>query len=264
MTKSKTNKSLQTIILSGGKGTRMKEETEFRPKPMVEVGGFPLLWHIMRIYMYYGHKDFILALGYKGHMIKQYFMNWRMLVNDFSQSMSSGRVKFHTGKDNDFSVTHADTGIDTLTGGRILKASKYLIGDEFMVTYGDGVSDIDVNKLLEFHHKQGTLGTVTGVHPQSRYGLVEVNSDTHLVSRFREKPVLTEFISGGFMVFKKEALKYFDDSEMENGLRRLAEANQLSLYPHEGFWKAVDTYNELEQLNKLWETNRPWALWEKS
>ena len=254
---------MQTIILSGGKGTRMKEETEFRPKSMVEVGGVPLLWHIMRGYMHYGHNDFVLALGYKGDMIKNYFMNWRTLVNDFSYDISSGKTKIHSSNHGDFKITFANTGMDTLTGGRILRCKPYIKDEEFMLTYGDGVSDVDINKLLEFHHQQGTIGTITGVHPQSRFGLVDVVDKTHLVTQFRQKPILHEYVSGGFMVFKKEALDYFDDGDMEHGLARLANKRQLSLFPHEGFWKCVDTYNELEQLNKLWDDGRPWAVWEK-
>jgi glucose-1-phosphate cytidylyltransferase len=255
---------MQTVILCGGKGTRMKEETEFRPKPMVEVGNVPLLWHIMRIYMHYGYNDFIIALGYKGDMIKNYFLNWRTFVNDFTYDMTTGKTRIHNNNQGDFKITFAETGMNTLTGGRILKTSSYINGDdEFMLTYGDGVSDVNINDLIGFHHKQGTIGTITGVHPQSRYGLVDVVNESHLVTQFRQKPILHEYISGGFMIFKKEALKYFDEGDMENGLIRMANEKQLSLFPHEGFWKAVDTYNELEQLNKLWDNGRPWAVWEK-
>lgn len=254
---------MQTIILSGGKGTRMKEETEFRPKPMVEVGGVPLLWHIMRSYMHFGHNDFVLALGYKGDMVKNYFMNWRTLVNDFSYDICTGKTQIHNNNHGDFKITFANTGMETLTGGRILRCKPYIKGSEFMLTYGDGVSDVDIKKLISFHHQQGTIGTITGVHPQSRFGLVDVVSKTHLVTQFRQKPILHEYISGGFMIFKTEAMEYFDDGDMEHGLIRLANKKQLSLFPHEGFWKCVDTYNELEQLNKLWDDGRPWAVWEK-
>lgn len=254
---------MQTVILCGGKGTRMREETEFRPKPMVEIGGFPLLWHIMRMYIHYGHKDFIIAAGYKGEMIKEFFYNWRALLHDFSIDTSSGNIDILGENDIDFKATIVDTGMDTLTGGRILKLSQYIKGDEFMLTYGDGVSDVNINNIIKFHHKQDTMGTIVGVHPQSRFGLVDVISETNLVTRFRQKPVLQEYVSGGFMIFKSKALEYFDEGDMENGLIKLTDKKQLSLFPHEGFWKPVDTYNELEQLNKIWNKERPWAVWDK-
>lgn len=254
---------MQTIILSGGTGTRMKEETEFRPKPMVSVGGVPLLWHIMQIYMHYGHNDFVLALGYKGEMIKEFFHNYKALLHNFSLDTKSGKIEI-LGKNNlHFKVTLVDTGVNTLTGGRILRCQPYIKGEEFMVTYGDGVSDVDINKIIDFHHKHGKLGTLTGVHPRSRFGLVDMDPKTNQIIRFRQKPVLKEYISGGFMIFKKGAFEHFTEPEMEIGLKKMADLNELSLYPHEGFWKAVDTYNELEELNKLWETDRPWAVWEK-
>jgi glucose-1-phosphate cytidylyltransferase len=259
---------MQTVILCGGKGTRMREETEFRPKAMVEIGGSPLLWHIMRIYIHYGYNDFIIAAGYKGEMIKEFFHNWRALLHDFSLDTSNGNLNV-IGKNNlNFKIKIIDSDYhdgrkETLTGGRILKCAPYIEGDEFMVTYGDGVSDLNLKKLVDFHHKQGTIGTITGVHPQSRYGMVEVVSKTNLVTSFQEKPVLHEYISGGFMVFNRKALDFFDEGRMEDGLGRLSDNRQLSLFPYEGFWKAVDTYNELEQLNEMWEKDRPWAVWEK-
>lgn len=241
----------------------MKEETQFRPKPMAEVGGFPLLWHIMKIYMHYGYNDFIIALGYKGEMIKEYFLNWRTKVNDFTIDMSSGDVKFYGANHSDFKITLVDTGLETLTGGRIKKCAPFLTGDEFMLTYGDGVSDIDINKVVDFHHSQKTLGTISGVHTGSRFGLVSLDEKTGLVEEFRQKPVLKEYISGGFMVFDRKSIEYFTDGTMEEGLARLYKNKQLSMYPHEGFWKAADTYNELEQLNQLWDKDKPWAVWEK-
>lgn len=260
---------MQTIILCGGLGTRMKEETEFRPKAMVEVGGVPILWHIMRMYMYYGHNDFIIALGYKGEMIKEFFHNWRALLHDFSVDTKTGNIQILGGNNEHFKVTLVDTDYkdgraETLTGARILKASKYVEGDEFMVTYGDGVSDVNINEIIDFHHEHKKLGTLTGVHPQSRFGLVDMDLKTNDIVGFREKPVLKEYISGGFMVFDKKALKYFTEEEMEKGLTTMAEQKQLCLFPHEGFWKAVDTYKELEQLNNLWNDGRPWAVWEKN
>jgi len=259
---------MQTIILGGGKGTRMKEETEFRPKPMVEVGGMPILWHIMRIYMHYGFNDFVIASGYKGTMIKEFFHNWRALLHDISLDTSKGDVKILGNNNIHFKIKVIDTDYqdgraETLTGARILKVAPYITDSEFMLTYGDGVSNVDISKVIDFHHKQGSLGTITGVHPQSRFGLVEVVEKTNLITQFKQKPILHEYINGGFMIFKKEALRYFDEGNMENGLIKMANEKQLSLYRHEGFWKCVDTYNELEQLNKLWDDGRPWAVWEK-
>jgi len=232
---------MKTIILCGGQGTRMKEETEFKPKPLVRVGEKPILWHIMKIYATHGHEDFVLALGYKGEMIKDYFQN----------------------NAEEFRVTLVDTGLETLTGGRVVKAKEYVSEDEFMVTYGDGVADIDVNKLIEFHRQQGTLGTITGVHPYSKYGLVRIDDKKNLVLDFEQKPRLFDYVSGGFMIFQKGAFEYFDEGEIESGLARLAKEGQLSVYKHEGFWKAMDTYREMEELNELWNTSRPWATWER-
>lgn len=255
---------MQTIILCGGKGTRLKEETEYKPKPMVEVGGKPLLWHIMKIYMHYGFNEFILALGYKGDLIKDFFLKWPTTFNNFTLESATNKITILDGREKeDFKVTLVDTGEETLTGGRILRCAPFITGDEFMLTYGDGVSDIDIDKLLDFHHKQGTLGTVTGVHKKSRFGLIEAHKKSGLITQFAQKPTLKEFISGGFMVFKRGALDYFTDNFMEEGLSKLTDAKQLSMYEHTGYWEAVDTYNELEALNKLWDGDRPWVIWEK-
>lgn len=254
---------MQTIILCGGTGTRMKEETEFRPKPMVEVGGQPILWHIMQTYMHYGYKDFIIALGYKGDMIREFFLNWRTNANDFTIDMKSGEKVVLTDRQKDFKVTLVDTGLESLTGARIRRCAPYIKGEEFMLTYGDGVSDINITEVVDFHHKQKTLATLSGVHPKSRYGLVELDKKSGIVTKFSQQPVLHEYISGGFMVFDKKAIEFFTDDEMEVGLTHMAEDKQVSMYTHEGFWKAVDTYKELEQLNDLWNDGRPWAVWEK-
>jgi len=196
-------------------------------------------------------------------MIKEFFHNWKALLHDFSLDTKNGEMKI-LGKNNQhFKVLVVDTGLESLTGSRILQCKPYITSDEFMVTYGDGVSDVNIKSVVDFHHKQKKIGTLTGVHPQSRFGLVDMDPNTNLITRFRQKPILEEYISGGYMVFKKEALAHFTHDEMEVGLKVMAEAKELALYPHEGFWKAVDTYNELEQLNKLWETDRPWAVWER-
>jgi glucose-1-phosphate cytidylyltransferase len=257
-----SKKVIPVVILCGGKGTRMKEETEYRPKPLVEVGGRPVLWHIMKTYSHYGYNDFILALGYKGGMIKNYFLNHKALANDFTLAVAKNETKFHGGDKDDFKITFADTGLESLTGARLLKIKKYLKGDTFMVTYGDGVSDIDIEQLLAFHKKQGTIATITGVHPHSKYGMVKVDKKTSRVIHFDQKPRMEEYVSGGFIVFNKGIFDYLSDGPMEQAFPKLIKVKQLSMYCYDGFWRAVDTYQELEELNRIWEAEKPWAIWE--
>lgn len=257
-----TYKNIPTIILCGGLGTRLREETEFKPKPMVLIGGKPILWHIMKIYAHYNYNEFIIALGYKGDMIKEYFLRQKIFLNDFTINTASNKIHFRNNEADDFNITFAETGLESLTGERILRVKKY-IEDEFMVTYGDGVSDINIKQLVDFHRQQGTVGTITGVHPYSKYGLVRIDAGKKLVIGFDQKPLMHDYASGGFMIFKKEAFNYFDNDQMENGLKKLAEEKQLSIFEYEGFWKPMDTYREMEELNELWTKNRPWAVWEK-
>ena len=239
---------IPVIILCGGKGTRLREETAFRPKPMVEIGDKPLLWHIMKIYSHYGFNNFILALGYKGSIIKEYFLNQR-----------------YPNSDDNFNITMIDTGLESLTGERVRRLKDYIKGDIFMLTYGDGVADININELLEFHRKQNTLATIAGVHPRHKYGLVKVNGN-NLVQEFYQKPIFREIIiNGGFMVFNK---KVFDsikkDSMIEDVFSPLIQKRQLSTYRHKGFWFAVDTYKEYQDLNKMWKNSPKWKIWDKS
>lgn len=257
------SKKIQVIILCGGKGERMKEETEFKPKPMVLIGNKPILWHIMKIYAHYGYNEFILALGYKGEMIKDYFLNERALINDFTLNTSNNEIKFHNNKSDDFKITFVDTGLESLTGERLLKIKEYITGEEFMATYGDGVGDIDINRLIDFHRRQGTIGTITVAHPYSKYGLIKINDERNLAVHFEQKPLMYDYVSTGFMVFNKKSFDYFDEGMMENAFPKLIKENQLSIYKHHGFWKGMDTYREFEEMNKLWETDRPWAVWEK-
>ncbi|TSC76386.1 MAG: Uncharacterized protein G01um101433_753 [Parcubacteria group bacterium Gr01-1014_33] len=254
---------MKTIILCGGKGERLKEETEFKPKPMVEIGGKPILWHIMKIYAHQGFDQFILALGYKGYLVKDYFLNHRLLANDFTIGTSKNSIKLHSNGGDDFKITFAETGLESLTGERILRLKKYIDGDEFMVTYGDGVSDIDLKKLLRFHRKQKTIGTVTGVHPYSKYGLMEIDAQKNRLVSFQQKPRLGEYVNGGFMVFNKKVFDYLDNGTMEEAFPRMAEKGEMSVYCHDGFWKAMDTYREMEELNEFWTHARPWAVWER-
>ncbi len=230
---------MKTIILCGGRGYRLKEKTEWLPKPMITIGGKPILWHIMKIYAYYGFSDFIVALGYKGSHIRNFFHN------------SDG-----------FNIKFVDTGLETLPGERILRVKDYIDDNEFMFTYGDGVSDINIAELVAFHKKQKTIGTITGVHPRTSYGLVKITERTNKVTKFVEKPVLSQWVNGGFMVFRKDAFSYFRKGEMEHpALIRLTENKQLSLYRHKRFWYAMDTYRDMEELNKLWKQDAPWKVW---
>jgi len=258
---------MKTLILCGGTGYRLKEETEFKPKPMVYVGNQPILWHIMKIYASYGFNDFIIALGYKGDYIKEFFLNQKAFTSDFSINTKDHKVKYYLNnrsETDDFKITFVDTGLETQPGERILKCQKYIPEQDeyFMVTYGDGVSDVNVKKVVEYHKKQKTVGTIIGVHPRSKYGMVIVD-DKNRVKQFSEKPVQNDWVNGGYMIFSKEFFNYLRHGETEHpGLIRLAKENKLSLYPHEGFWYAVDTYKELDELNKLWNSPKPpWKVW---
>lgn len=257
---------MKTIILCGGKGYRLKEETEFIPKPMVSVGGKPILWHIMKIYAHYGYNDFIIALGYKGDLIKQYFLNQKFYSNNFNIDTKSGKTRICkstvTESDN-FKITFVDTGEETLVGERILRLKDYIpdTDEDFMVTYGDGVGNVSIKDLSRFHKKQGTIGTIIGVHPRSKYGLLTTNNK-NIINKFVEKPVLKEWVNGGFMVFKKKFFDYLRPGEMEhNALKRLIVERQLSLYIHDGFWHSMDTYPDVDNLNKLWIEDPKWKVW---
>ena len=259
---------MKTIILSGGRGYRLKEETEFKPKPMVLIGGKPILWHIMKIYAQYGFNEFIIALGYKGEQIKDYFLNQKYFLHDFTLQTKTGFTKVHRDKTDgklidDFKITFVDTGEETLPGERILLCQPYISeGDrDFMVTYGDGVSDIDINKLVAFHRSQKTIGTVAGVFPRSKFGLLQFHKDSKATA-FVEKPVLAGRINGGFMVFQKEVFEYFRQGEYEHpALKRLIQKQQLSVFSHDGFWQCMDTYQDVDYLNGLWNERAPWKTW---
>ncbi len=258
---------MKVIILCGGVGTRLKEETEFKPKPMVYVGQKPMIWHIMKIYSHYGYNQFILALGYKADYIKDFFLNQKAFVSDFTLNTKNHGTKFYLKnrkEKDDFKITFVDTGTETLPGERILLCEKYIPTNDkyFMVTYGDGVANVNIKKLVTFHKMQKKLGTITGVHPRSKYGLISVD-ERNLVKKFKEKPVLADWVNGGYMIFNKKVMKYFKPGKMEHdALKRLASENQLSLYKHDDFWYAVDTYKELEDLNAIWKSNEiPWKIW---
>lgn len=257
---------MKTLILCGGQGTRLREETEFRPKPMVDIGGKPILWHIMKGYAHFGFSDFVLCLGYRGANIKEYFLNYEAMNNDFTMRLGAKhQIAYHGAHDEgDFEVTLAETGVDTLTGGRIKRAAKYLDEDTFMLTYGDGVSDVNIEALLQFHRGHGKLATVTTVHNISRFGAVR-HDEGGRVSDFAEKPVQETRISAGFFVLNRRVLDYIDgdDTSFEaEPLQRLAQEGQLMAYRHDGFFYAMDTYREYLVLNELWNSGAaPWKSW---
>ena len=257
---------LPVVILCGGQGTRLREETEYRPKPMVEIGGKPILWHIMKLYGHYGCERFILCLGYKGWMIKQYFLRWRELTSDFTVAMDSGATEFHNHLGREpWRVTCAETGEDTATGARLRRVRDYVDAETFLFTYGDAVGTVDVAALVDFHRRQGRIATVTGVRPASRYG--ELTMDGTRALEFAEKPTASEgVVSGGFFVFERQAFDYLDDDPQlfleRRPLQRLARDGQLSVYLHEGFWHPMDTYRDYLHLNDLWKGGSPpWKVW---
>jgi len=258
---------MKVIILCGGIGTRLKEETEYKPKPMVYIGNKPIIWHIMKIYSYCGFNEFILALGYKADYIKDFFLNQKAFTSDFTLTTKDHKTKFYLNdreEVDNFKITFVDTGLETLPGERILRCKKYIPKRDkyFMVTYGDGVIDLDIRMLVKFHKKQKTIGTITGVYPRTKFGLVQIDQDNK-VAKFTEKPILPNSVNGGFMVFDKRFFDYIKPGESEHpALKRLTKKKQLSIYKHEGFWYAIDTYKELEDLNKLWNSKKPpWKVW---
>ena len=251
------------VILCGGKGTRMGELT--LPKPLVEIGDRPVLWHVMKIYAAQGFRDFVLALGYGGDAIKRYFLEYDWRSRDFVLELGNGGMKFLMPNDIEgWRVTFVETGLETMTGARVRKAAEHVTGERFFVTYADGVADIDVHALMAYHRRQGVLATVTGVKAFSRYGLMETDHRGR-VTGFQEKPLVDEMINGGFMVFERGVLPYLagdDDLVLEQEpLRELAHAEQLSVYHHRGFWRAMDTFKEAQELNALWEQEAPWRIW---
>jgi glucose-1-phosphate cytidylyltransferase len=256
---------LKTVILAGGLGTRLAEETGVKPKPMVEIGGRPVLWHVMKHYSAHGFNEFFIALGYKGEMIKRYFLDYYPLYGDLDVDLSSGRVEVNNNECEPWKIHLVDTGSDSMTGGRVLRLAK-LLGDEtFMLTYGDGVTNVDLGRLLEFHRSHGKIATVTAVRPPSRFGGLVFKGDG--VAEFTEKPQIGEgWINGGFMVFEPTVFDYMrDDSTVleRDVLETLAGEGQLMAYRHEGFWQCMDTIRDVQLLQSLWEEGRAeWKTWE--
>ncbi len=255
---------MKTIILAGGIGSRLQEETLVRPKPMVEIGGQPMLWHIMKIYAAYGMKDFAVAMGCKSEVIRSYFLNYYYYHSNLTVHLGDGKVDIHDGDFVDWSVFLADTGANTMTGGRLRRLKEWVGKGTFMFTYGDGVANIDLNKLLAFHRSQGKLVTVTVVRPPSRFGWIDLEGAQ--VRRFEEKPVTGEdWASAGFFVVEPEALDLIegDDTLWEKEpMETLASRGQLAAYRHDGFWQSMDTIRDVQYLEKLWNTGQaPWKVW---
>ena len=261
---------MKVIILCGGQGTRLREETEYRPKPLVDVGGRPILWHIMKLYAHHGFRDFVLCLGYRGNMIKEYFLNYEAMNNDFMICLGQKHHINYFGahEEQDFRVTLADTGLETQTGARVKMIERYITEDLFMVTYGDGLSDVDITKLVEFHKSHGRLATVTTMRPISRYGILELDEQGN-VTDFAEKPQIDGWANTGFFVFNRAVFDYINDDPdcvlEREPLERLARDGQLMAYRHEGFFHAMDTYREYMYLNELWASGQaPWKVWAAS
>lgn len=255
-------KRIKTLILCGGMGYRLKEETEFKPKPMVEIGGRPILWHIMKIYERWGFHDFIIALGYKGNLIKDYFVNEKFYDGDFTLESKKGKISHHRDNRRDnFRITFADTGLESLTGERVRLIKPYIKEKEFMVTYGDGLADINLNKLLKFHRRKKTMATVTTVKPILKYGGFKVDKNGMAIS-FQKKVTINQPINGGFMVFNKKIFDFIKkDSMIEDLFFDLIKMKQLALYVHEGFFHAMDTYQDMQDLNEMWSKDPTWKVW---
>ena len=254
---------MKAVILAGGMGTRITEESHLRPKPMIEIGGMPILWHIMKIFSAGGVQDFVVCCGHLGYVIKSYFANYFLHVSDVTFDIAQNKMHIHQNSAEPWRVTLVDTGIGSMTGGRIKRVRQYLGDQDFFLTYGDGVADIDVKSLLEFHRRQKVLATVTSVRPPGRFGALV--ADGNRVIRFQEKPQGTSWINGGFFVLSPQVLDYIegDDTVWEGEpLERLAREGQLAMYTHEGFWHPMDTLRDKNQLEAMWNTGKaPWKVW---
>lgn len=257
---------MKVVIFAGGKGTRISEESHLKPKPMVEVGGKPILWHIMKSYAAFGHNEFIICLGYKGYVIKEYFYHYFLHNADMSIDLSNNQMEIHNSNAENFKVTLVDTGLETMTAGRLKRVEKYVGNERFMLTYGDGVCDIDMNHQLKYHEEKGGTCTMTIVQPASRFGMIELD-ENNTVRQFAEKPKNHDtWINGGFFICEPETFDYLpeeaDDIMWERyPLEKLTEAGKLVAYRHDGFWKCMDTLRDNEDLNRMWENNPKWKNW---
>ncbi len=256
---------MKAVILAGGFGTRISEETADKPKPMIEIGGKPIIWHIMKLYSHYGINDFIICCGYKGYMIKEYFANYQTHMSDMTVDLKTGDMKYYNSKAEPWNITLVDTGLNTMTGGRIKRVRDVIGNETFMLTYGDGVANINIDELLKFHKKFGKIATVTSVQPAGRFGALDIK-DNGEVGSFVEKPVGDGgWINGGFFVLSSEIFNYIkDDSTVfeKEPLKKLALENELVAYKHRGFWKPMDTLRDKIEIETLWDNNMaPWKIW---
>lgn len=256
-------KKIKTVILCGGIGYRLKEETDFKPKPMIEIGGKPILWHIMKSYSHWGFGDFIIALGYKGNLIKDYFVSKKYYDADFTLNAKTGRILHHKGNGVDnLHITFVDTGLESLTGERVRRVAKYIDSDYFMLTYGDGLSNINIKHLVSFARSKKTIGTVSGVYPTMKYGGLTFNKDG-MATAFEKRARVKQIINGGFMVFKKKVFDLIKPNSMiEDVFEDLIGQKQLSVYDHKGFFHSMDTYQDVSELNDLWNKSPAWKVWD--
>ena len=257
---------MKAVILAGGLGTRLSEETSIKPKPMVEIGGQPILWHIMKIYSAHGINDFIICCGYKGYMIKEYFANYFLRMSDVTFDMRFNQMNIHAGKAEPWRVTLVDTGENTLTGGRLKRVQEHIGNETFCFTYGDGVCDINVTELIKFHKEQGSLGTLTAVQPPGRFGALALGKEQTKITHFQEKPDGDgAWINGGYFVMEPDVIDYIADDFTvweQEPLKKLADSEQLSAYKHDGFWQPMDTLRDKNYLEGLWQSGKaPWKVW---
>lgn len=259
----KPTSTIPVVIFCGGMGTRLREETEYKPKPLVQIGDMPILWHIMKLYAHYGFREFVLCLGYKGTLIKEFFLNYPWMANDVTLHLKGHRQEIHwTHPPEDWQITFAETGLTTQTGGRLKQIQKYIRSDTFCVTYGDGLSNVDLSALLSFHRAKKKVATLTAIHPMSPFGVIEAKDG--LAKTFKEKPRLEGMINGGFFAFDRKIFDYLQGDEPleDRPLRTLAEKGQLAVHEHRDFWMAMDTFKDVERLNKMWaDGQRPWVVW---
>ena len=256
---------MKVVILAGGMGTRLIEETVVRPKPMVEIGGKPILWHILKIYSYFGFNDFIICLGYKGYMIKEYFANYYLHMSDVTIDLNRNTTEIHHNYSEPWKISLIDTGDNTMTGGRLKRIQQYIGNNRFMITYGDGVSDLNIHELIKFHEKHRKIGTVTAIRPAGRFGALDIRENT--VVSFAEKPRGDgDYVNGGFFVFEPDIFDYLENDVTileREPLEFLAKNRQLSAYKHEGFWYPMDTLRDRNYLEGIWATGKaPWKLWD--
>lgn len=257
---------MKVVIFAGGRGTRISEESHLKPKPMIEIGGKPILWHIMKIYSSHGFNDFVICLGYKGYLIKEYFLNYFIHNSDVTVSLSDNKVEVHKSKSEKFNVTMVETGLETMTAGRLKRVEKYIDGEEFMLTYGDGLCNINIGELVSFHRAKGKTCTMSVIQPGSRFGVIDMSAEG-IVTRFREKPSESgAWINGGYFVLNRKVFSYLGDDADEimwerQPLEDLAADGELVTRKHDGFWKCMDTMRDREELENLWHEDPKWKSW---